>query len=468
MKLADVAQAAGVPAAGFPEIEICGVAIDSRAVLPGSLFACLKGEKADGHDFIDHAVRGGASAILARHPLAGARVPVIVVDDVVRALGKIASQWRGRTSAKVIGITGTAGKTTLKESLASILARNGNTAKNPLNFNNQIGMPCSMLGCCGDEDFWIMEAGISRPGDMEELGAILGPDLAIILNVGQGHVAGLGKRGVAWHKSRFLSFVNPGGQALLSADYPALLEATSEYQVAKSFFSTRRGVGDYYIEGAGKNPGAYRLCLDGDYLEVQTPFCAEFGAETCIAAAAAAHILGLRGEAIQAGLAGISLPPHRFSPIQSGKWLLLDDIYNANPLSMRRMISAARQHADTLKKKLYLVLGEMGELGEDAYKLHQSLGEHIAHMSPQAVFWIGQQVQALKNGLANGGYMGIFAQVATPEDFLKSFDCARRAHPGMEAGGVMLFKGSRANRLENFLEALIGQLSVNKEKSGVL
>ena len=468
MKLADIVQALGVPSDDFQNLEISGLAIDSRKSFPGSLFVCLKGENADGHDFIADAIRGGAVAILSQRPLANSSVPVIVVEDTVSALGEIASLWRSRTSAKVVGITGTAGKTTLKESVGAILSRKGITAKNPLNFNNQIGLPRSMLDSSGKECFWVMEAGISRPGDMETLGAILEPDMAIILNVGPGHLAGLGKRGVAWHKSRFLSFVKPGGCALLSADYPSLMEETAKFQLKKFFFSTRAGVGDYYIEGTGKAPGSYRLCLAGQRLEVQTPFLSDFGAEICIAAAAAAHILGLGGDEIRAGFSGVTPPPHRFVPIRAGNWLLLDDTYNANPLSMRRVISAGARHAADLQKEFVLVLGEMGELGEESSELHRALGEYVAGHSPGAVFWVGKESVALQNGLAKAGYKGFFAEAATPESFLKGLDYAWRIRPALKEGGVMLFKGSRVNRLENFLDALLSSLGSRTEKSRVL
>ena len=193
MMLEDVARAAGAsllhPAGQAPVVT--GVASDSRAVKPGDLFVCVPGERTDGHDHAAEAVRAGAVAVLAeRDPFEGevnARVlltPVLLADNSVAALGRLGHAWRAAFRGKVVGVTGTAGKTTLKELLAHILAGRGATARNPLNLNTQIGLPVSMLGADGDEAFWVMEAGISHAGDMDELGPVLEPDLAVILNVG--------------------------------------------------------------------------------------------------------------------------------------------------------------------------------------------------------------------------------------------------------------------------------------------
>ena len=226
VSIAEIGAALDIAAFAEKTGEVCGVVTDSRKAGPGSLFVCVPGERVDGHDFAAAAVERGAVALLAQRPLSvpdgGGEVPVFVVPDSVEGLGQLARWWRDRTSALVTGVTGTAGKTTVKEVLAQVLSVRGKTARNALNLNNQIGMPLSMLAADGDEAFWVMEAGISHEGDMEALGAILRPDLALILNVGAGHTAGLGKKGVAWHKTRLLASLAGGGRALVSADYPDL------------------------------------------------------------------------------------------------------------------------------------------------------------------------------------------------------------------------------------------------------
>jgi len=221
VRAVDGSAVAGAAPCGIVE----GVGTDSRAVKPGSLFVCIPGETFDGHDFAVKAIEAGAAALLvSRNPFdAVPPVPLILVEDTVKALGKLAHCWRERLGeTRVIGLTGTAGKTTVKELLAQVLSRCGLTAKTHMNLNNQIGLPLSMLAATGEEAFWVMEAGISHPNDMDELGAILEPDLALILNVGPGHAAGLGDRGTAHYKSKLLAHLAPGGTAIISADYPDL------------------------------------------------------------------------------------------------------------------------------------------------------------------------------------------------------------------------------------------------------
>ena len=230
-------------AEGFRNIPVTAVATDSRAAVPGSLFVCIPGERVDGHDFAESAADRGACAVLAQHPLPAFAekrpgVPVLLVEDSVKALGQVAHAWRRTFAGKVVGLTGTAGKTTVKEVLASVLSLAGKTAKTEMNHNNQIGMPMAMLAADGGERFWVMEAGISHAGDMDELGAVMEPDLAIVLNAGTGHTEGLGREGVAWHKTRLFTHLSPAGKAMASADYPELARCALE-PVPRSSSSAR-------------------------------------------------------------------------------------------------------------------------------------------------------------------------------------------------------------------------------------
>ena len=290
-------------------VAVTSVVTDSREAVPGSLFVCIAGERVDGHDYAARAVEQGAVAVLAARPLEGLSVPVLLVQDTVRALGAVAALWRGKSSARVVGITGSAGKTTVKELLAHVLSRRGKTACNALNLNNQVGMPLCMLKTDGDEDFWVFEAGISHEGDMDELGAILQPDLALILNVGAAHTEGLGERGVAWHKSRLLAHLAPEGQALVSADYDDLVrEARAVFGDVLFFTASGRPL-SYRAAYAGCSDGVhgqYRLWLDGRPCDVIAPFRGDYGTENCIAVAAAAHMLGLTAEEIAGGAPSLS------------------------------------------------------------------------------------------------------------------------------------------------------------------
>ncbi len=458
LNLADVIAGTGgelLSAFGATDPVLSAVTVDSRRTAPGSLFVCLPGERADGHAFAAAAVAAGATAVLGeRDPFAPEPrpVPVIRVCDAVRALGKLAALHRDRTPARVVGVTGTAGKTTVKEMLAQILAEEGPVSRNELNLNNRIGLPLSLLRASLKDRFWVMEAGISEPGEMDELGSILRPDAALIVNAGLGHTAGLGAGGAAPHKARLLRHVPAEGLCLVSADYPDLVREARAVRPDAILFSATDATAPYraaYTGPDGETGGVYRVHLDGRDMEVRTPFRGAFGAENVIAAATAAHLLGVPADRIAARLSALTLPRQRFCCKQAGDWLVIDDSYNANPLSAARMLEAAS--ATAAGRPLVCVLGEMLELGTLAAREHELLGRRTAEAGACAVFWKGGHGEDVARGLSRAGFAGLFrpvTQAADVQEGLKA--CGLR-------GGVMLFKGSRGNRLEELAEAFIGR-----------
>lgn len=437
------------------ETSVGEVCIDSRRVKPGDVFFCIPGENFDGHDFASAAAAAGALAIVAEKnkisasSLPGAdnvSVPVLPVEAAVSALGKLARAWRDKATAKVVAITGSAGKTTVKELLAHVLEQSGAVARNPMNLNNQIGLPLSMLAATGEEKYWVMEVGISLPGDMVELGEILKPDVALVLNVGPAHLSGLGDRGVAYYKAQLLSFLAEGGTGIVNGDYLDLVnEARRHYSDLVLF--TAQGRGAPYSGGyLGQGPdglGRYRLRFEDRNFQVTAPLLGPVGAENVTAVATIAYILGVNEEQIATGLAGASLPAQRFSRSRVGRWLLVDDSYNANPLSCERMLASAAELAAGLP--LVLVMGEMGELGDVAGELHRELGKVMAEARPKAVFWKGGYLAQIRDGLAQGGWSGEVLET-DKDSFQGQF--AKLNLPQ----GVVLFKGSRLNKLEQLVE----------------
>lgn len=439
-----------------------GAAIDSRAVKKGDLFFCLPGENADGHDFAEAAADGGALAVVGvRDPFGGGHppVPVILVADAVRALGKLAAAHRQSTDATVIGVTGTSGKTSVKEALCGVLAEHGETAKNPGNLNNRIGLPLSVCNASENAAYWVMEAGISRPGDMDELGEILRPDAALILNVGAGHVLELGEKGVAHHKARLLAHLakragGPGAFAAVSADYPDLVREAASYGEKIIWFSAKDATRSCYAEYLGPAPsggGRFSLVLDGAASTLTAPFQGGYGAENVAAVGALAHALGLDHAAIREGFGKAEAPKQRFAVRRAGSFLVIDDSYNANPLSMNRMLHAAAGMAGAEGGKLALVLGEMLELGPESPRYHRELGEYAASLAPEAVYWKGGQEDAVAGGLREGAYRGAFVPVKDAAEFTAAF-----ASSGM-GDAVVLFKGSRGNKLEELVAAFMAR-----------
>lgn len=461
MTLEAAAKAAHADILNPSDAVLRGAASDNREVKAGDLFVAIAGERADGHDFAAAAVKAGAAAVLAeRDPFRGAPLaPVLVAENSVQALGRIGHAWREAFTGRVAGITGTAGKTTTKELLAHILSVRGKTAKNRMNLNSQIGMPISMMAADGDEMFWVMEAGISHPNDMDELGPVLEPDLAVILNVGPGHALGLGGRGTAYYKSRLLAHIKKGGLALVSADYDDLVREARALRPDAVFFSTRGKPVPYragYLGLDEKGRGNYRLWLDGEELDVSCALSGPYAAENIIAAAAAARLFGLSGEEIRKGVESAPFPAQRFTRHELPGWIVIDDTYNANPLSAARMIESA---AELAKGRTFVcVMGAMGELGDVAAAEHRALGRTLADSGCAAVFWTGEHAEEVKEGLDEERFAGFFAVVPSPADFLPALERWEQSrHDGRN--GLVLFKGSRVNRMERLVTLFMEQKS---------
>ncbi len=454
--------------APWAEIVPTGAQVDSRRITPGNLFFCLSGNNADGHDFAFAAAQSGACAVIAqRNPFLGKETqaqkaaltlpPVFLVEDVKTALGRLALCHRDTSVARIIGVTGTAGKTSVKEVLAQVLAVRGRTQRNHMNFNNQIGLPISMLNASADASFWIMEIGISEAHDMDELGRILRPDLALILNVGDAHITGLAELGVAGNKALLLDYIHPGGIAVVSVDYPELSAETDKRlpefarrAVQLLGFSANDNASTYcrarYLGPAGELTGKYQVVLNDKKFEAVAPFRGDFGSENVAAIFTAAHILGLTQEEIVWSLATAALPEQRFSSRRYDDFLLVDDSYNANPLSMGRMVKAAAAMARETQLPLILVLGEMLELGRRTESAHRDLGLLIAEARPTIMFWKGEQRNAVLQGLEEGGYAGAFYPVEGGQDFSLLLE-------ELELNaGLALFKGSRGNHLERLVD----------------
>ena len=456
-------------------VTLTGGASDNRLVKKGDIFVCIKGNTVDGHDFAQDALERGALAVLAeRNPFeksfAHPPIPVLLVEDSVKALGILANNRRkaygaqshANTSHKVIGITGTAGKTSLKELLAHILSIDDASlkpvdsyvAKNPLNNNTQIGMPLAILNARGDEKFWVLEAGISQAHDMDELGAILEPDLVIILNASSGHTEGLGKLGVAHYKARLLEYLQKDGLALVSKDYPELVAASQKYSAHINYFTAHTDCVPHINTPQGlyegideKGFGKYCLNIQGEKLCVTSPFIGSYGAENCVAAASAALTLGVPKANIIVGIETMPMPQMRFNRISKKAWTIIDDSYNANPLSSIRMLESAQELAKN--KAFFVLMGEMKELGELTQSEHILLGQAIAKSEAKILFWVGNNSEAVQQGLLENNFTGKFISIQSSDEFILEFK-NNFEYVGKEEN-LILFKGSRSNHLENYV-----------------
>lgn len=459
MRSDDVIQATGAEITGSGEgVAIRDVRTDSRQVRSGDLFVCLPGERADGHQFAVDAVQRGAVAVMAREdpPGIGNSVPVFRVGDCLTALGDLGAWWRERFRGTLVAVTGSAGKTSLKELLASILAKRSETAKNYKNWNNRLGVPLSLLGFSGRESYWVLEAGVNQTGEMDELARILRPDVALIHNVGPAHLEGMGSQeGVAREKAKLAAAVREGGLLLASADYPLLNEALPKRtDLRMTRFSCRQAQVPYRGEylGHSGDRGVYRLHLDGTELEVAPGFREGYQLENILAAAAAAWELGCDAGDIEAGLADAQLPEHRSQMHRVGDWSLIDDCYNSNPMSVRCALQSARELAGS--GTLIAILGDMLELGDEAEAAHEEMGREAARQGVDHLLYSGSFLREVERGFREAGGCDGPHPVQAGEE-LRSF--CRGLQP---KGGTVLLKASRGCRLERFLQVLQRELGV--------
>ncbi|TVQ98480.1 MAG: UDP-N-acetylmuramoyl-tripeptide--D-alanyl-D-alanine ligase [Desulfovibrionales bacterium] len=457
-----------------PNLLLTGAAIDSRQAKPGDLFFCLSGVRVDGHDFAAQAVANGAAAVVAAQalPEVQGKTPVLTVRDnmtVQDALGRVGFLWRNLFAGRVVGVTGTAGKTTVKEMLARVCAQAGETSRNRMNWNNQIGLPLSLLECTGAEGFWVMEAGISRPGDMDELGTILRPDLAIVLNAGPAHLLELGDVArVAGAKARLTRYLTKNGMALVNQDCPDLWRECTAYTQRIHGFSMHDRDAEFFCEEPfclSPSSVGLKLRLRGRPLEVSWPVEKAPIAQNVLAVAAAATLLGIKSAAIREALQAEDSLPGRFVVEQHGAWLLVDDTYNANPLSMHMALHRARSLAG--QQPLICVLGDMLELGTAAAAEHAKLGRSLAGVCTD-VFYHGHHAGEVLAGLKAEESRARFLECDSPKRFIEGWRASVRAQAkdgemavetvGAMEGGVVLFKGSRAGQMETYLHALQKEL----------
>ncbi|MGE4551468.1 MAG: UDP-N-acetylmuramoyl-tripeptide--D-alanyl-D-alanine ligase [Desulfovibrionaceae bacterium] len=434
--------------------------VDSRAVRPGDVFFCLPGSKADGHDFAAAAEAAGAALVVTQREAPGLSPALeLRVPDVAAALARLARAARDAAAATVVAVTGTAGKTTVKELLAEVCATERRTCRNWRNLNNQIGAPLTILAAEPDAGVWVLELGISHPGDMDELGEIAHPDLAVIHNIGPGHLEGLGSiEGVARAKASLLQYLAPGGRAVVSRDHPLLLAEAKRIVPKPITSSALDPEAPYFCRFEGVTPegrGRFRLATPGWSAEMTLPTCGAHMAENIAAVAAAACELGISRAGVLAGISALRPAPQRFVCTACGGCTLIDDTYNANPLSMRQAIETARAMAGS--RPLILVLGDMLELGAAAAEAHEGIGREARAAAPAAFYFHGGHAADVARGFgANGVPLTPVADPEAAADDLAAI-LAAAENP------VVLVKGSRSCRMERYVEVISRALAARAQ-----
>ena len=443
LSLGEAAAACGGRLLGAdPEAVITGVTVDSRAVHPGDLFVGLRGERADGDDFASAALKAGAAAVVVRHGTSDAMrsaTPRIAVDDGLAALGALAGAVRRRSSARVVAITGSAGKTSTKDILAALLAPVARLVATRGNFNNEIGVPLTLFELEPDTEVVVCELAMRGRGQIAELAAIVQPDVGVITNIAPVHLELVGTiEQVAAAKAEIISEVGQG--SLVVPVDEALLEPHLQYHTGR--LVTFGADGDVCVVESRAEGFETHALIDafGHRATFDFSFSGGHYLSDALAALGAFLALGYRLEEAKPGA-----PTIEFSALRGvlvplpGDGLLLNDAYNANPLSMKAAIDHLCEVGG--ERPRVALLGDMFELGKDAAAFHRGVGEHAAARGV-GVLAAGELAREYVVGAGAG-------------EWFPSVDALIAALPGALApGSAVLVKASRGMRFERVADAV--------------
>ena len=375
---------------------VTGVTTDSRAVQPGQLFIPLVGERFDGHAYIGKALDGGAAGCLtaaAPETLLPGKLYIQVADTRL-ALKALASWYRNKFDLPVVQVTGSAGKTTTKEMIASVLSQRYNTLRTEGNFNNDIGAPLTLLRLMPEHQAAVIETGMNHFGEIRYLGEMVRPDIAVITNVGDAHIENLGntRQGILRAKCEIFENLTPEGIAVLNGDDELLNTVTLPQTILRCGVGDGCGVRVTDIDDRGLEGVACTVTIEGEHYRLTTSAPGRYMIYPMAMAAAIGRRLGLTGEEIAAGVAAYTTVGSRMHLIRlPGERLVIDDCYNANPQSMAeglRMLAASpAQHR-------VAVLGDMGELGQLTAQAHRDMGALTRRLGLTAVA-VGEKMHAL-------------------------------------------------------------------------
>ena len=403
--------------------EITAITIDSRKVAEGGLFIAIKGERSDGHDFIRQCFEKGAACVISEKELPDEGHSYIQVKSSLQALKDLALLYRNNLDVKVVGITGSVGKTSTKETISSVLSEKYRVLKTLGNFNNEIGLPLTVFRLTEDDEVAVLEMGISDFGEMERLSKIAQPDICVITNIGFCHLENLGTRdGILKEKSSMTDYMNPKGSVIFNGDDDKLKSYTSRDGRTPVYFGLTSSC-PFHVENIE------RKGLKGTYAEFVTP-TSRFHAHISIpgdhmiynalAGVAVGYALGMNNDEIARGIEKLVPIAGRNNLIEAKHYTIIDDCYNANPASMKSSLDVLA-YADTRK---VAILGDMGELGADELVMHREVGAFAEFKNTDVLVCIGalskDMAEAAKETvLATEKNMKVF-HFDTKEDFYQN------------------------------------------------
>lgn len=441
---------------GSREKSFKSLSTDTRNMAEGCLFWALKGEKFDGHDFVSQAVERGAAGAVVRMGFDPGISPerdvvLIAVSNTLTALGDMASWWRHQYRCPVVGITGSAGKTTTKEMTAAILGRKGLTLKSQGNFNNLIGLPLTLLLLNQGHQYVVLEMGMNRAGEIGRLTDIADPDVGLITNIARAHLEGVGSlEGVARAKGELLERMSPEGVAILNGDDPVLMKAASAFHRKVITFGRDPGndVRADKIRGLGREGITFHIRDDKGSFPVRLNVTGFQNVFNALAAAAVARCLGTSMEEVAQGLSTFTGMEGRFViTVLSGGIILVDDTYNSNPFSLKAAMDSMKALAG--RGRVIVGLGEMFELGVETVKAHQEAGAMVAELKAHYFVALGEHAGVMIQGAVEKGFPEEKAVVARDHREMEE-----RIREAMKQGDYIFLKGSRRAGVDKVAERL--------------
>lgn len=448
-RLSEVAAAVGGRVVG-EDVTADSVTTDSRLATPGALFIALKGEHVDGHDFVSHAAaRGAVAAVVSRSVEHG---PLVEVDDTGRALLSLAADERRRlVGTTVVGVTGANGKTSTKDLAAAVLATRFRTHASPRSFNNEIGLPMTLLGAPPNTEVIVAEMGARRVGDVGLLCDVAQPRIVVITNVGVAHLGIFGSwEQIVEASAEPLRSLAADGIAVLNADDPIVRGYAAQTRARVIWFGAASDADVRMDDVALGDDGraTFTLVAGGAHGSVELGVPGEHMVPNAVAAAACGMALGLTAEECAAALKGATVSAWRMETfITSDGVVVVNDAYNANPESMAAALKAARWIARN--GRLAAVLGHMAELGPITLEEHERLGELVVRVGVDRLIAVGEEARMIHRAAVREGQL--------PED-AAAYDTSEEALEDLRdwcrPGDVVLCKGSRVVGLERLAEAL--------------
>jgi UDP-N-acetylmuramoyl-tripeptide--D-alanyl-D-alanine ligase len=435
---------------------ITGVSTDTRSIKRGEIFFALKGENTDGHLYVPAALDAGAAGVVVSDL---SMVPkdssgfVIKTEDTLWALGELAAYYRGKFSVQVVGVTGSVGKTTTKEMLASILSRKYRVLKSEANFNNEIGVPLTIFGLDSGHEKAVIEMAMRGLEEIRRLAKISKPSVGIVTNVGLSHIERLGSQSaIAQAKSELLEELPPDGLAVINAEdgYFSVLKHHCNCRVITFGTCKWADVIGARVKSGSDGKYSFVLLVEGmGAVEIKLPVLGYHNVYNALAAAAAAVGMGIDLITIRDGLENFEQPEMRMELVTSNKgFAILNDCYNASPasvLSALKTLSAIGEY-----RRKVVVLGDMLELGDYAPKAHRDIGCLLAKNGVEMLVTVGPLARMIAEGAKESGF---------PETAIMSFtDSSEAAHAlvgQFSEGDIVLIKGSRGMRMDEIVKVLL-------------